>query len=253
MKLNGIQVDGKSIVNAINYYYPKGLVNPSVVENKKLYNYVILFGIRVATCDSGMPDDIIGALKYTKSVFGDDYWDIVLSSASTDPSPQYVKTPMAQAKSLGGTAWVKEGQYFYVDRGMWNGYPAFAPKTVVQVYRWNPTQEQIRSAISSGKGLSFAFEAAKLNGSAKLGTCNDCLIHRSWNTRKFINDSAGCQIFSDNTALNKIGKWGKEHKSIYGDKFTYTLLAEKEFTQANKQPTFSTKIPTIKDILNIKF
>lgn len=233
MKIEGIDVTGQTIIDTINNIYPNGIIHPQYIESHNLYYYTILFGIRISTCDTSLPDDMIGAVRYVKAAIGRDYWEIIISSASTEPSPYYVQKPLADAKYLGGTAWVKEGQYFYQFSGDFKGEPSFKPTSPMQVYRWNPTQAQINYAIKTNKPLSSEFELAKLNGQAKLSLSSDTLIHRTWSNKKLYNDSAGCQVFGDNNALRKIGNWAEAHKNIYPNLFTYNLFTKDEFLKSN--------------------
>lgn len=65
------------------------------VENAKLYQYFFLFGIRINSCDTALPDDIIGGLRYMpNAVKGGGFWDIEIANASIDPSPLYQQPPV---------------------------------------------------------------------------------------------------------------------------------------------------------------
>jgi len=224
MKIEEIEINGNSIANSIRKYYPEYI---NLVESKKLFNYVLIFGIRVETCDTGLPDDYLGAIRLEKSLLtGNVFWNYILTNGSTDPSPDYlVKTIDEAARLAGGTAWVKEGQYIYYKmNGGYKGFPAFHPKDSVKVYRWMPSKQ----------GELFN----PLN--AKLSTSNDTVIHRSWANNRFSNDSAGCQIFKNNALLNDLARWADKHISIYKiNSFTYTLLTKKQFIEANTVYTFN--------------
>jgi hypothetical protein len=229
MKIEGIEINGDSIANAIRKYYPSYI---NLVESQQLFNYVLIFGIRVSTCDTSIPDDFLGAIRLEKSLItGDTYWNYVITEGTTDPSPYYLATTIdKQARLAGGTAWVKEGQYIYFLRGNYDGFPAFAPKTTVDVYRWMP----------SYSGDLFNISKAKLSKSS------DTLIHRSWATEKFYKDSAGCQVFKNNSTLIELKNWAKNHIKKYKiNSFTYTLLTSNQFVSANKQPNYgwSLQIP----------
>lgn len=236
MKIGNVTLNGESIVKAIEYNYPKGIIHPSVIKKNKIYNYVILFGIRFATCDSGIPDDFIGAIRLKKRflIAGGDYWEMLLSGASTDPSPYYLENPMVDAKYLGGTAWVVEGQYNYYLGGDFKGEPAFRPIKPMKVYRWSPSDQEIKQAKARKSPLSAEFEFAKMNGKVKISTSVDTLIHRSWGTSKYYKDSAGCQVFADNRTLRTLESWAKQHIKMYKEnKFVYTLFTKSEFMNAN--------------------
>jgi hypothetical protein len=238
MKIENIPIDGQSVANAIMYNYPNGLVNLNSIKERKLYDYLILFGIRVSTCDTSMPDDLIGGIRLKKSffggLFGGDYWDICVSNGSTDPSPYWLTNPMSDAAQYGGTAWVKEGQYVYRKRyGGFMGYPAFEPMLPINVYRWKPSQQQINDAKAKKVDLSSEFEIAKSMGQVIDSTSNDTLIHRTW-SNKLYKDSAGCQVFGDNDALITLSKWAQTSIELrYGNAFFYTLLTKDQFVNAN--------------------
>jgi len=217
LTIEGKTVTAQGIANALFKYYPSEI---QTVINTKLYGYVMIFGIRVETCDTSAPDDFIGAIRFKWSPFGDDNWELLISNATVDPSPYYLSNPMSDAKSAGGTAWVKEGQYLFYSMGIWKGEPAFAPVKPIDVYRWNPKFE------------GEEFSAAK----AVLSKSPDTLIHRSWSRDKMYNDSAGCQVFKDNSKLELLNKWAMQHKkSKYGNYFSYTLFTKEQFLSANEK------------------
>lgn len=222
MKIEGINIDGLSIARAIKKYYPDYI---NLVESKNLFNYVLLFGIRYSTCDTSLPDDFIGGIRLQKGFFtGNPYWEILISNGTTDPTPKYLaQTIDKEARLAGGTAWVKEGQYVYYYYGNYQKYPAFAPKTKVQVYRWMP----------SYKGEKFDPKKAKLS------TSIDTMIHRTWRKEKLFEDSAGCQSVLNNGLLIDLAKWAKTHISMYKqNSFTYTLLTKEQFVDAQPKSTY---------------
>jgi hypothetical protein len=241
MKINNIEISGDGIANTIDFVYPNGNINLAAIRKNKLYNYLVLWGIRVSTCNTGMPDDAIGGIRLKKNLLGMDYWEIMYSDASTDPSPYWLLNPMSDAKMYGGTAWVAEGQYRYGLGGDYNGYPSFRPKEPVKVWRWTPTKSQINNAKANHSPLSIEFETAKLSGQAKLGTSDSVLIHRTWDARNLYKDSAGCQVFANNGSLVILNKWAQEHINTYkkslgydaANTFSYTLLTKDEFVKYN--------------------
>ena len=218
MKIENISIDGLTVARAIKKYYPQYI---ELVEKQNLYNYLLLFGIRFSTCDTSLPDDFIGGIRLEQSFFtGQPYWNWMVSNGTTDPTPKYlVQTIDKAARLAGGTAWVKEGQYIYYFYGNWQGYPAFAPKTSVQVYRWMP----------SYKGEKFDPKKAKLS------TSIDTMIHRTWAKDRLFADSAGCQSVKNNALLIDLARWAKTHRTMYKENsFTYTLLTKEQFVEANK-------------------
>jgi hypothetical protein len=220
MTIDNIEITADSIRNSIEFYYPNTL---SIIEDKELYYYMALFGIRVSTCDTGLPDDFLGAIRFVPNKFSSGgYWEMILSDGTTDPSPKWLaKLYDNEARLKGGTAWVKEGQYVYKRYGNFKGYPAFMPVGNIKVYRWNQ------------KKPGEQFDKSK----AMLSDSSSTLIHRSWATTRFSSDSAGCQVFKNNGLLRDIDNWAITHNSQknYPKQYTYTLLSKNEFVNANTQ------------------
>jgi hypothetical protein len=226
--IEDIEVNANNIYNAISYNYPntfKGVED----ENSPLYERLFLFGIRVSTCDTSIPDDILGAMRFMPNRFlSGGNWQIIVTDGTTDPSPNYLvpgKYYDAQARAKGGTSWVKEGQFPYRYSGLLDKYPCFCPVTYkengitkgIPVYRWNP------------KFVGEKFDISK----AKLSESTDCCIHRHWNSQRLINDSAGCQVLKNNALLWQLRDWAfanNKHKT-YPKTFVYTLLTKEQFLQ----------------------
>lgn len=230
MKIEGFDITGQGIANAIDRTYPTGNINLSAIQKNKWYNYLVLWAIRVSTCNTSMPDDVIGGIRLKKDIYGNDYWDILYSDASTDPSPYWLMNPMSDARLYGGTAWVAEGQYIYGLGPKYFGYPSFVPLKPVKVYRWKPTQAQIKDAKAKKIELSAEFEKAKEKGQIIIGTSDSVFIHRTWTPNSLYKDSAGCQVFANNGSLVTLTNWAIEHKNIYKkNSFSYTLLTKEDF------------------------
>lgn len=131
---------------------------------------------------------------------------------------------------MGGTAWVAEGQYIYGLGPKYFGYPSFVPLKPVKVYRWKPTQAQIKDAKAKKIELSAEFEKAKEKGQIIIGTSDSVFIHRTWTPNSLYKDSAGCQVFANNGSLVTLTNWAIEHKNIYKkNSFSYTLLTKEDF------------------------
>jgi hypothetical protein len=234
MKIDNIEINGNGVARAITYNYPYGNINLDTILKYKLYNYLILFGIRVTTCDTSMPDDIVGGMRLRKAFFGtDDYWELGASNGSTDPSPYWITHPMSDAAKYGGTAWVKEGQYLYALGGNFHGYPSFAPLKPIDVIRWKPTSQQIQDAKDNKIDLSAEFEKARNEGNVIESKSNDTLIHRTWGN-KLYKDSAGCQVFGNNNELKLLTNWANQHIQLYKkNSFSYTLMSKEQFLTSN--------------------
>lgn len=237
MQIEGIPITSASIINCYRRYYPQFW---NQVSSQNLFHYLNLWGIRVSTCDTSLPDDMVGGIRVNNLNF----YEVLVSSASTDPSPALIANPLADARRLGGAAFVKEGQYSYRYIGTkhptWKPHPAFCPTAPMTVYRWMPTAEEIAAWRKQKKPLSTAFEEAVKAGKVKISKSPDTCIHRAWSTTKFYNDSAGCQILSDYKTLNELGNWAKSHiDKKYGNVFMYTLFTKQQFIDANKVTVFS--------------
>jgi hypothetical protein len=234
MKIDNIELSAVNIVKAIKTYYPSII---DLVQQQNLYEYLLLFGIRVSTCNTAIPDDILGGLRLEKSlVSGRPFWNMIITEASVDPSPYYLKNKIDRS-AKDGTAWVKEGQYLYKLRDkLRGGYPVFAPIQATAVYRWMPRYEGEK------------FDPKK----AKLGTSIDTLIHRSYGTKEYYKDSAGCQIFKNNGLLWDLQKWAKNHIQKYQkqNSFTYTLLTKEQFVNANSN-TIDMNFGQIKKVADV--
>ena len=246
MFVEHIPVNAETIVNAIKSYYPNGRINLDEVKKNKLYNFVTLFGIRLETCDSGLMDDAIGGIRLRKSLtpLADDYWEIILSNATTDPTPFWLLNSTDPIPAKYGTAWVVEGQYRFYPAGNFKGYPSFRPVDPITCYRWKPSKEEIKKAKATGKPLSSFFEAAKARGEVKIiEPTETILIHRSWGSSS--KNSAGCQVFSDNSALSRLYNWALLHNSLYKTPqktpvpLIYTLLTKTQFVTPNQSYSVS--------------
>tara|TARA_R110000851_G_scaffold116633_4_gene242930 strand:+ start:236 stop:877 length:642 start_codon:yes stop_codon:yes gene_type:complete len=133
---------------------------------------------------------------------------------TTDPGKYWLKNPTNPK----GTAVLKPGQY----RGTWQlgkhqgKYEALVQRKPVQVYRDNNRDEtidynNITTMVDEGYfGIN---------------------IHRSnpYDQSYAINKwSAGCQVFKKIDEYNKFIQICKDSAKIYGNGFTYTLIAEKD-------------------------
>lgn len=223
--MSNFTVNTKVIVDAIRHYYPDTI---NQVEQNKWYNYISLFGVRIETCDTGKADDVIGCIWM--NALG--VWCSLICAASTDPSPGYINKPLADAAKLGGTAWVKEGQYAYFYSPNCKGFPGFRPINAVPVYR-----------MPAGEGLDVS--------RATLSLSPDTLIHRSWGN-VFKKDSAGCNILKNTQDLQNIVNMAKEHIKKYKlNTFMYTLLTRQQVEAVTNTPVITNQLDLYNYILNI--
>jgi len=236
MLIEKIPVNGETVANAIMATYPNGKINLDEIKKNKLYNYVVLYGVRLETCDTGLMDDAIGGIRLRQALtpLADDYWEIINSNATTDPTPYWLINSTDPIPAKYGTAWTVEGQYRFYPAGNFKGYPSFRPVDPIPVYRWKPSKDEIKRLTKSGKPLSSGFEAAKERGEVKIiSPTTTILIHRSWGSSS--KNSAGCQVFADNGALTRLYSWGLLHNKLYKTPMIYTLLTKNQFTIANQR------------------
>jgi hypothetical protein len=231
--IEGIGVNSDTITNCYKRYYP----NTYNIIQQNLYHYLHLFGIRISTCDTSLPDDLVGGMRVGKLGFN----EMVLSNASTDPSPKsLIKLFDQEAITKGGTAFMIPGQNVYTypgpRAGKWGGLPYFCPTKAVRVYRWMPSKEAVAAwKNGSGRPLSELFDAAVREGKVKISDSSNTCIHKAWSTKKLYSDSAGCQVVTDEKALIKLGAWANDHlKKLYRNTFYYTLFTAEQFVQANR-------------------
>ena len=239
--VDGIDVNSATIGNCYKMFYPNSYKR--LIEQNR-FHYLELWGIRMATCDTSLPDDYLGGIRINNFNF----LEVVTAAASTDPSPKYVATPLnADARAAGGTAYVKEGQhpYNYIGKThrLWKPYPAFCPTRAMPVYRWNPTPQEVATAKQKKLSLSSFVDAALKAGRVKVSTSIDTCIHRAWSSTKLNADSAGCQVFANLSTLETLGTWANAHiKKGYGNFFIYTLFTKEQFLQANNQKSVLNKL-----------
>jgi hypothetical protein len=232
--IEGIPINTQTIMNAYKMWYP--LTYQKILEKNK-FHYLYLWGIRVSSCDTSLPDDIMGGIRVNKL----NMLEIVVSKASVEPSPKNLLNLFdAEARSKGGAAFVREGEHSYYYYGTnhpkFKPLPAFAPIRPVPVYRWMPNDADIKSwNKGKGKPLSSSFEEAKRKGQVKLSTSSDTMIHKTWAKEKLWADSAGCQVMTDDNTLRTLGRWATDHRAMrYANVMTYTLFTKDQFVTANR-------------------
>jgi hypothetical protein len=139
-------------------------------------------------------------------------WVVNKYSATTDPGTYWLKNPMASQ----GTAILKKGQYknsYAVGshRGQYTALVQISPVTVIRDYdRDNKLSYDSMRSTTGLYGIN---------------------IHRAGSvgeTGRVDKYSAGCQVFSDAGDFKEFIELAQKHKGLYGNKFTYTLLDERE-------------------------
>lgn len=135
-------------------------------------------------------------------------WHFNNYPATTDPGMQYLKQPINNA----GTAILKQGQYYNcyaigLHRGLYSALVQQAAVTVIRDFN-----KDGRLDFYSGKEETGMFG---IN------------VHRAQQTgvTKYVaGHSAGCQVFANISDFNALMVLCSQHKKLYGNRFTYTLL-----------------------------
>jgi hypothetical protein len=138
---------------------------------------------------------------------------------TTDPGTYWLNYPMNPL----GTAAVKAGQYIDAYKiGLHRGYTALQQAGNLKVYR------------DLDRNDTFDFLEDKVyNASADAGIN----IHKAGaGATEDVNKwSAGCQVFKSTKDFDEFMLAAKKHRDLYGNKFTYTLLDEREdFKKKNR-------------------
>jgi len=164
-----------------------------------------IVGIRAANAKQNSFDDLI--CVFYKDDIGN--WQFKCYPATTDPGTYYLNNPMSNL----GTAAMKEGQY--VDayaQGLHKGsYKALVQAEPVTVYR----DLDRNSTFDFGTKTSTGKYGINIHKAGK-----DSDVVHTW--------SAGCQVFKRSADFDEFMKLTDKHREKNGNKFTYTLLDERE-------------------------
>lgn len=196
---------------------------PALLDTIRQRNYLIydrpfelnIVGVRADTTVPNRFDDTI--YVFFRNNIGQ--WILYPFAATTDPGTYWLQHPMNQD----GTAILKEGQYVdaYQIGLHRNQYLALVQKKPVTVYR-----DYDRNAV-----LDF------LNGVQQTGYFG-INIHRAslTGTTKTIDKySAGCQVLSDITDFKTFMQLCEQHRNLYGNQFTYTLIDERAMVRRERR------------------
>ena len=142
-------------------------------------------------------------------------WHIAYYPITTDPSDFYLRKPV----NPDGTAILVEGQYpgvYKIDLHNNNYYALCQRLGEVRVYRDNNRNGDLNLIPASIQQDMFGINIHKgpLNG--------------SWDTKNK-RYSAGCQVFADTRHFNEFMLKCRNGEKAFGNKFTYTLLNERDF------------------------
>jgi hypothetical protein len=176
-------------------------------------NELNIVGVRNNSTDANKFDDFIYA--FWKDENGK--WEGKYFNATTDPGTYYLKNPLTKL----GAAILKEGQWLDTysigkHRGQYDALVQSKPLTVIRDYD--------RNAI-----LDFN------NGREQKGLFG-INIHKAGKDSKDVDQwSAGCQVFQKSDDFNDFMDLARKHKSLYGNKFTYTLIDERAYNRKLKR------------------
>jgi hypothetical protein len=176
-------------------------------------NKLNIVGVRSNTTKPNKFDDKIYA--FWKEPTGD--WKGKYWTATTDPGTYYLNNPLSNL----GTAILKQGQYkdayaIGKHRGQYTALVQSKPVTVIRDYD--------RNAV-----LDF------YNGREETGLFG-INIHKAGKDSTEVDQwSAGCQVFSKSTDFAEFIDLAQKQKSLYGNKFTYTLIDERSYNRYLKR------------------
>lgn len=143
------------------------------------------------------------------------HWYINYYPITTDPSIYYLKNPV----NKDGAAILVEGQYLgthSIDKH--NGkYDAICQRLGdVRVYR------------DKNKNGNLDIDPAQIKTGKFVINIHKGPLNGDWNSDN-IQFSAGCQVFADSRHFQEFMLKCKNARAAFGNKFTYTLLNEKDF------------------------
>ena len=175
-----------------------------------------ILGVRNPNTAANKFDDAIYVL------FKDDNnkWNGIKYKATTDPGTYWLKNPMSNL----GTAILKAGQYkdsheIGLHRGKYTALVQRGNVTVYRDYDRNATLNFTSPREQTGNTFGINIHRAAAKGETA-------------NVGEF---SAGCQVFADADDFKNFIDLAKKHRDLYGNKFTYTLIDERELERTEKK------------------
>ena len=186
-----------------------------------------IWGIRSDGVEAGKFDDWIVCFWYNEK--GRVEW--AKFQATTDPGTYFLQNPMQDL----GAAILKQGQYLDVWQAEYNSRLGFYALELVQrLGVVTIIRDYDRNAV-----LDFA------NGRQTTGFYG-INIHAGANPNQRSIDvgrwSAGCQVFASYEEYQVFTKLCERHISLYGKKFSYTLIDERARARARKRLILNTTL-----------
>jgi hypothetical protein len=178
-------------------------------------NALNVVGIRDASV--AVPENYSDNIAY---FWFDDNGDLQgkIAEATTTPSVQYLKNPIAG--SSGGTAIMKQGQYknayqIGIHRSKYEALvQTGGPVTVIRDSDRNSILNYFGNVTTGYYGINIHRSTASYASQDLIGP-----------------DSAGCQVFRWRDDFNDMMAKAKRSRDLYGNKFTYTLIDQREQMQ----------------------
>ena len=209
----------------------KGLMDVMKGKNYTIYteNYQLnIVGIRrIVPTDMNMFDDLITVFFTVPSIvpwrqtdvtelFEDKIskriWVFNQFPATTEPGKPFLLNPVNPA----GTAILCEGQYIDVyKRDLHNNKYLALCQRLGEVEVWRDDDKDTEYDFKKKQKGFFGIN-----------------IHRAsqWKLLRWIDkNSAGCQVIQNNKHFDLMMNWTKIHEDKFGNKFSYTLINEKDF------------------------
>jgi hypothetical protein len=174
-----------------------------------------IVGIRSDSTTSNRFDDEIHV--FFKN--GGGQWVHYQFAATTDPGTYWLKSPMHPQ----GTAILMQGQYrgayqIGLHRGKYYALVQRLPVTVIRDYDRNAVL-----VFMNGRPDTGLF-GINIHRASVIGT-----------TKQVDKYSAGCQVFSDINDFNRFMQLCENHRKLYGNSFTYTLIDKRAITRQRKK------------------
>ncbi|MBI4929287.1 MAG: hypothetical protein HY841_00875 [Bacteroidetes bacterium] len=173
------------------------------VLNTRPYELNIV-GIRTRSVVPNRFDDEIHVFYKAKPL----KWNYHIFKGTTDPGTYWLKNPMQPQ----GTAILAQGQYVNAYKigmhlGQYKALVQMAPVTIMRDYDRNARLDFFNGRKDTGI-FGINIHRAMAKGKTKV-------------IDKF---SAGCQVFQNASDFNEFMSMCDNHSSLYGNRFTYTLL-----------------------------
>lgn len=145
--------------------------------------------------------------------FFDEYGNVLgnVARGTTSPSVYFLQNPM----NLEGTAILQQGQYVNAySIGLHKGkYQALVQVRPVTVIRDSDRNSYLDFFADTQTGL-YGINIHK----ATIGKSNEAIIGQ---------DSAGCQVFMNESDFNDMMRMAYKSRDLYGNTFSYTLIDER--------------------------